>query len=262
MTEHFDLNRVQISGAVQKIWDWDDDIFFSLTFEEADKPRYITMRLSGGMIGGKLISLQPDDKVTVTGYLVDSPHTESIENFLSNARKPQFLKGIPEFEQWAEIHIKRVDTRLDVTDLQMNGAKLEENSVQVQGLVVKAWKGGADRFARLAIYDQHTSIIGHNPAKGLPRRKPHYITVRFVDGKVDGHAIELRSKQRLRVSGSINIHFYKQSLFDVLLKTQNAELMENLVIDEIKEIGAVRTSLYVLAQSAIVLGSRGRQVNK
>ncbi len=256
--EHFDLNRVQISGVIQKIWDWGEDIFFSLAFEENGAPRYVTMRLAGGMLGGKPVSLQPDASIHVTGHLVDSPHTETLGNFLANANKANFLEGVPDPSAWDEICIERVDTRINVETIQPEGTG-SQNQVQVQGLVVKAWRGGVDTFARLAVYDQHTQIIGHNPQKGLPKRKPHYLTVRFPDGQAGGQPIKLRRRQRVRVSGSIHIHYYKQSLYDVLLRTQNAELLEGLAVDEVKVIAALRTSLYVLATSAIVLGSRGRQ---
>jgi hypothetical protein len=256
--EHFDINRVQISGEIQKIWDWDDDVFFSLSFKEEEDghPRYVVCRLAGGMIGGELVTLQPDDAITVSGYLTDSPHTETIDQFLDSAKQGDFLESVPDPEPWQEITIERVDTRLDVTGLQMNGKSMH-NQVQIQGICVNKWKGGRDRFARLAIYDEHTRIIGHNPRKGLPRRKPHYVTVRFVGGKAGDEPIKLRKKGRLRASGRVHIHFYKQNLHSVLLRTDNADLMEGLAIDQLKSISAVRTSLYVIADSVILYGSRG-----
>ncbi|MEA3350386.1 MAG: hypothetical protein U9Q82_07190 [Chloroflexota bacterium] len=268
--EHFDINRVQISGDVQKIWDWDDDIFFKLAFreEEDGNPRYVTMRLAGGMIGGELVSLQPDDAVTVTGYLADSPHTETLSHFLESANRSNYLQEVSDPEEWKRVRIKRVATRVNVTELRLNGSRLKDhsaklnvstmlNKVQIQGVCVRAWKGGKDRFARLAVYDEHTKIIGHNPKKGLPRRKPHYITVRFIDGAVDGKPIRPQKKGRMRVSGSIHINFYRQSLHNVLLRTHKTKLLEGIAIDAVRAIGAVRTSLYVIAESAITYGSRG-----
>ena len=80
MEEKFDLNRVQVSGIVQRIWDYGEDIFVRLEFypDEDRPPRYITLKITGGMIDGEFVTLQPGELVQVEGHLADARYTESI----------------------------------------------------------------------------------------------------------------------------------------------------------------------------------------
>lgn len=263
--EHFDINAVDVRGTVQKIWDWDDDIFFSLAIIEAgkDAPRLVTNRVPQGLQHGKLVALQPrvalqpGTNVHVQGYLADAPFDEPLTAFLKSARAKSFLDEIPaEARQaWINIRTKRVDTRLEVTALSVLDEPQDMNTVQLQGVAVKVWRsGGSDLFARLAVYDQHAHVLPGAGKNGLPRRKPHYVTVRFVGGAIDGQPVLLTERQRLRVSGQLHINFYRQSLHEILLRARQTVLIDKIPIDTVSHIAAVRTSLSVLAQSVIVLG--------
>jgi len=257
MEERFDLNRTQVSGLVQRIWDYGEDIFVRLEFvpDEDRPPRYITLKIPGGMVDGQFVSIQPGERIQVEGYLTDAPYTESIQEYLRDAKTKPFYEDSDHPETWEQIVIKRVGTQIVVTSLASITSDPQLNSVMIQGVVVRSWKGGADSFARLAIYDQHTEIIGHNEKKGLPRRKPHYVTVRIPGGEVDGKKIVVNKHNRLRASGNLHIHFYRQTLPQILDRADKKDLIKTIPTNA-DGIYAVRDSLYVIGVSVIVFAKR------
>jgi len=257
MTEQFDINRCTVGGVIQKIWDRDGDIFLRLAFQpEEDKPlRYLTARLPEGTVGGQMVSLQPGDKIRVFGYLADAPYTETIREFLWDARKKKLQDELG--EKFAGVRIKRVGTRLDVLELERleKDADPTQASVSLQGVVAKTWESGTHLMARLAVYDRHTRIIGENGSNGRrPKRKPHYITVQFVDGKAGEQEISLKKKGRVRLTGDLQVRFYKETLREVLIRSKAADRIGELDGIDPDEIYAIRDSLHVVAESAIVMG--------
>jgi hypothetical protein len=270
LDEQFDINRCTVSGVIQRIWDRGDDLFLRLAFvPEADKPpRFLTLRLPSGKVGGQLISLQPGETVNASGYLVDEPYEESLREFLRDARKNNLLEKLPGADDFYHVSLKRVGTRLDVTGLEMlKNGKLAEtaNAVDIQGVVAKVWEAGQNLMVRLAIYDRGTSVInaaenGSGAENGKrPRRKAHYVTARFADGEVDGKSLKIHTRNRLRLNGSLQIRFFRETLRDVLIRSGNARLLENLDGHDPDDIYAIRDSVFVDVNSAIVLASLGRE---
>ena len=262
MPEQFDINRCTVSGIVQKIWDRDGDIFLRLAFKpEEDKPlRYLTARLPQGMVGGKLVSLQPGDKLRLFGYLVDAPYTETIREFLWDARKKDLQDELG--EKLKDVRVKRMGTRLDVLSLERlrPDASPGPADVSLQGVVAKTWNSSTHLMARLAVYDEHTEIISKNGNGNgnRPKRKPHYVTVRFPDSKAGEQEIKLAKRNRVRLAGSVQIRFYRETLREVLIRSKAADRIGDLDGIDPSEIFAIRDTVNVTANSAIVLGSMGR----
>ena len=257
MEERFDLNRTQVSGIVQRIWDYGEDIFVRLEFVPGEDrpPRYITLKIPGGMVDGQFVSIQPGERIQVEGYLTDVPYTESIQEYFRDAKTKPFYEDTDQAEAWEQIEIERVGTQIVVTSLASITSDPRLNSVMIQGVVARSWKGGADAFARLAIYDTHTEIIGHDKQKDLPRRKPHYITLRIPGGEIDGKKVVIRKRDRLRASGQLHIHFYRQTLPQILKRADKQELVETIP-PQAEGIYAVRDSLYVIGDSVVVFAKR------
>jgi len=257
MEERFDLNQTQVSGAVQRIWDYGEDIFVRLQFTpDEDRPsRYITVRIPQGMINGEFVTIQPGELIQVEGYLVDAPYTETIRQFFNDAKAKPFFQDSDDAQAWESIEIARVGTHVCATALGTVTSDPCLNRVLVQGVVSRTWNGGADTFARIAIYDRYTEIIKEGKNGKLPKRKPHYITVRFPNGEAGGKKIVLKQRNRLRVAGRLHIHFYRQTLEDILKRSGNEALIESAG-PKAQAIYAVRNSLYVVADSAVVLASK------
>ena len=257
MEERFDMNQTQVAGIVQRIWDYGEDIFIRLEFipDEDHPPRYITLKIPGGMIDGEFVSIQPGEHIQVEGYLSDAPYTESIGEFFRDAKARPFFEDTDQTKAWEQIEIERVGTQVVVTTLAPVSNALHLNTVTIQGVVARTWKGGADTFARLAIYDRHTEITGHNEKKDLPRRKPHYVTVRILGGEVDGRKVMIQKRNRLRASGQLHIHFYRQTLPQILERADKPELIETIPA-QADGIYAVRDSLYVIGNSVVVFAKR------
>ncbi len=257
-SERFDINRCIVGGLVQKIWDYEEDIFLRLAFQPGDgeKQRYLTVRLPQGMVNGTLVSLQPGMNIRVSGYLADSPYIETLAEFLRDARKNGLLSRLN--DKFQEVHLERVGTRLDALELEFLAPDhaYHPADVQLQGIVTRLWESGVHLMARLAVYDPYTQVISGDGKRGLPRRKPHYISVRFRGGKVGNQSITLKKGVRIRLNGRLQIRFYRETLREVLVRSGNATLVGDLegIVDP-DEVSAVRDSVLVEAHAAIVLAS-------
>jgi len=260
MEEKFDLNRTQVSGIVQRIWDYGEDIFVRLEFypDEDRPPRYVTLKIPNGMLDGEFVTIQPGELVQVEGYLEDVPYLESMREFFSDAKAKPFYVDTEQAAQWEQIEIERVGTQIVVTTLASLTNDPHLNAVMIQGIITRSWKGGADLFARLAVYDANTEILQAGDHRRWPKRKPHYLTVRIIKGELDGKKIALSKRNRIRVSGVLHIHFYRQSLAKILERAGQAALVQTLPASA-DDISALRDSLYVVAHSLIVLASRPRK---
>ena len=250
MKERFDINQVQISGVIQKIWDYAQDIFLRLRFkpEGERSDRYVTLRIPDGMIAGQLISLQPKELIQVDGHLVDTPYTEDMRQFFKDTKATHILENAQNKANWLDVKVKRIGTQIDVQALAPVNRDPQLNLAMVQGIAVRVWRGGADMFVRLAMYDEFSPILEQLKDK-LPRRKPHYITLRFIDGKAGDKKVHIKKRQRLRASGHLHIRFYKQSLENVLKRAGREELLETIPTHQADEVTALRDSLYVVAES-------------
>ncbi len=257
-SERFDINRCIVGGFVQKIWDYEEDIFLRLAFlpGEGEKQRYLTVRLPQGMVNGTPVSLQPGMNIRISGYLADSPYIETLAEFLRDARKNGLLSRLN--DKFQEVHLERVGTRLDALELEFLAPDHAPHpaDVQLQGIVTRLWESGVHLMARLAVYDPYTQVVSGNGKRGLPRRKPHYVSVRFRGGKVGERDITLKKGVRVRLTGRLQIRFYRETLREVLVRSGNATLVGELdgIVDP-DEVSAVRDSVLVEAHAAIVLAS-------
>ena len=68
----------------------------------------------------------------------------------------------------------------------------------------------------------------------------------------------MNTRNRMRVSGVLHIHFYRQSLPKILERAGKAALIETLPASA-DDISALRDSLYVVANSLIVFASQPRK---
>jgi hypothetical protein len=127
------------------------------------------------------------------------------------------------------------------------------NHVEVEGIVTRIWARRSDVLARLAVYDEHTEIIdpegGNN---GRPKRKAHYVTVLFEEGKIAQVPVTLKRKDRIRVSGYLRDEPYSENLRRFLLKAQKVELLAELPnSDELAEIRVARVATYIVARALV-----------
>jgi hypothetical protein len=122
------------------------------------------------------------------------------------------------------------------------------NIVDVEGIVTKVWARGLDIYARLAIYDRESEILEPGENGRLPRRKAHYVTVIFKEGKTDdGHEVSLATKDRIRVGGYLRDSSYSESLETFLRKAKKFNRIEDR--DDEARVGRVAT--YVVGRSLV-----------
>lgn len=270
--EQFDINVARVTGRVQRSWSRSGHTFLRLAItalvedaegeEPATRTHFITGRIENGMIHNLLVTLMPGDLVTVTGYLADAPYDESIREFLSDAKQAGRVDTFPNPEAWDQVRIKRVNTRFEILELVVLADEGEQdmgaNSAQVEGVVATTWRRRGDLYARIAIYDPWTpvmdGVVGKN---GHPRRKPHYITVVFPEGRVAGRAVALNEKNRIRVIGEVSMRLYRETLRELLLHAGKISLLVTDIPDGdiVGQIKAVRSATYVVARSAQIFGA-------
>ena len=223
-SEQYDLNTVELEGIVQRIWEHGGAVFFRLAI--FDKMRIdndtfpyhcATCRLPGGMAGGQLVSLLPGDQVRVIGFLVDSPYIETLRQFLTDAKAPDFLASVPDPANWSSVQVPRISTLVETQELISTQVEKGHcyNRTTIQGVVSKVWERGGNLLARLAIYDEHTLVASPTGNHNRPRRTPHYATILFLDGKVGERPVHLEVKNRLRVIGNLTTRFYRESLKEI-----------------------------------------------
>ena len=227
--EAFDLNTTQVAGVVQKLWPRSGDVYARLRIsirghlmEEDDAQAiYVNLRFPMGQVNNQPITLQPGDAIRVSGFLTHNEYFETIHHFLQAAHADSFLEGVPveDLSAWQAITFRRVNIMFNVRGLALlrpdgkvaSGPQLIEedelsmvdgkalNHVAVEGIVARRWEYADHLFMRLAVYDRFTPLErgGNTGNRGRPRRKPHYITVRFLDGKVAGRSVTVQLKKPL-----------------------------------------------------------------
>jgi primosomal replication protein N len=242
--ERFDANQVEFSGLVTRIWArTTGDIFARIIIgevssEEEDSPESgavdarLTLQLPNGQVCGQDISLLKGDALHVTGYLSDITQCETLRDFLLKVRQIRLIERIPELAPAIHAQVKRMVTCVIPETLEVLNIKAGEFSPQstarLEGVVARVWEYGGHLFVRLAVYDQHTlttNIPGNN---GRERRIPHYITVQFLNEQVDGRGVNLKPRDRIRVSGVLGSRVYSESLRSFLLSAHKADVLANL----------------------------------
>lgn len=192
----------------------------------------------------------------------------SLRRFLDTAGADSFLDSIPQddLKAWREIVFRRSSSVLNVRAL----ALLDENGplsgpasqVTLEGVVAQRWdypRGEEmDRFIRVAIYDRWTRTAEESPRNsknGLPRRLAHYVNA-ILPEQASQRGIDVRKKQRVRVTGTLRDRGYRVSLHQAMLETGQTELVELIQrcpdTDRLHEITAQWESLHVAAEALIV----------
>jgi hypothetical protein len=294
--ETFDLNTARVAGVILKLWPRNGDVFARLRIsthghpaEVEDPPAaYCNLRFPEGKANNQPISLQTGDAIRATGYLTHNEYFETIHRFLQDARTPTFLKAVPpeDLNTWQAVTFRRVNMMLNVRGLVCPGpdgtagqgfqlaetedaASLKDptvvNQVALEGIVARSWEYADHRFVRLAVYDRFTPIARGNQIgkHGRPRRKPHYITIRFSEGKVAGRPITIRLKDRIRLTGAIGQQATRVTLHQALLETGNSEVVDLLSrlpnADQCQEIATLQESLHIDAGSLIAYTGRSER---
>lgn len=242
--EKFHLNQVQLSGEVQRIWSAGTDVMIRVITPSEER---FLLDLPGGAVKGQPITLMKGDPISATGYLVELPYLETGYQFMERVDRLDLLADIPGL---AEVTDKRMATCIVVESLEI-GNTCPVNEVLIEGIVSRNWEKGSQRFARLAIYDEHTAIEGEG-RKGRPRRIAHYVSVHFPDGQVASRQVALSQKDHIRVIGRLSERRYSESLGYFLMRAGAIVLLaEAPNADEIRDIRVSRVATYVVAESML-----------
>ena len=254
--ERFDANQAALAGQVTRIWARGGDVFARLeALEPAESPEQfprITLRLPGGLVGGREVSLLKGDRLRLSGYLADLPQDEGLRDFLRRAERLDLLERHPELAG-LDGRARRTLTCLVPESLEPLENLPPLNSVRLEGVVARAWEYDGQRFARLAVYDAHTAVTAAQPGKdGRPRRIPHYLSVLFPGGQVNGRPVSVRPKDRLRVSGCLVDRPYSEDLRSFLLDAHLADALASLPdSDLIADLRIRRSSACVVVQTLV-----------
>jgi len=278
VSEQFDLNLAVAAGTIVKLWGRNRDVFLRLRVslrgdvQESDDAQscYVTVRIPNGMIGGRLVTLQPGIEVCVEGYITHANYEETLRRFLNVAGGESFLeKNVPsdDLEAWRSIQFQRQNAMLNALHVEtVVPLKQEKNKatnlVDLEGVVARTWEYPRDRkmdqFVRVAIYDEFAPTSGERQGNfGRPYRQPHYVNVLLADGKTaDGIEIKIKAKQRIRVRGEFRDQGRQITLRNALLSLGSspvAELMSRVINAEaMDDISVQQESLHVLANAVIV----------
>lgn len=241
--ERFDGNQAKLYGKVTKIWSRiGGDVFARVATQGKagdDHPPRVTIKFPKGKIDGEDISLMAGDTLLIHGWISDGPYTETLVNFLTRAKKETAFETCPELKSLEAVEVKRAMTfvipeRLEVVPPEDVELAQDINQVRVEGIVSRVWEHKGSKYLRLAVYDKYAVAQNETAKYGRPRRTPHYVTVQFVNGMVDGRPVTLLGKdsqqkgggikvgERIRITGRIGESFYKESLRTFLLSAKQA----------------------------------------
>jgi hypothetical protein len=244
--ERFDGNQVEFTGLVTKIWArsngdaFANDIFARIAIgetpdDEDDNPEpraidaRLTLQLPNGQVKGQDVSLLKGDMLHVSGYLSDITQWETLRDFLLKARQINLVERIPELAPAMDAHVKRMVTcvipeTLDVIPTKP-GQSPAQSTARLEGVVARVWEYGGHLFARVAVYDRNTLVTAAPGNNGRERRIPHYVTVQFLNEQVDGRGVNLKPKDRIRVSGILGSRVYSENLRSFLLSAHKADVL-------------------------------------
>ncbi len=267
MSEQFHLNTVQVTaGRVQKIWPRNGHILVVLSLDRPPDPHAAPVELdeldeSRWILPQLVLRLDPNthpvslfegDRLDVQGWLDNQNYEENLRDFLTRGQHTDALGLIPPARQ--EAHLTRVVTHVvpDTLSATPNGTAPQAH-VHLDGVVARTWTFNSHRFARLAVYDQHTALTLAKPGKGgQPRRAPHYVTVQFTDGQVGGRAVQFKTNTRVRVTGTLVSRIHSETLRDFLLRAHAADLLAELPnSDKLADLRARYVQTYLVAQTLI-----------
>ena len=277
VNEQFDLNIATVAGTIMKLWGRNRDVFLRLRVSlrgdvqetEDAQSCYVTIRIPDGMIGGKLVSLQPGISIRVEGYITHANYDETLRRFLNVASSESFLeKNVAEedLDAWRGIQFKRQNAVLNAIKIEPVDGKKEQdelvNIADLEGVIARKWEyprdKGIDQFIRIAVYDEFAPIREDKKGNfGRPYRQPHYVNVLLPEGKTsDGVEIMVKTKQRIRVRGQFRDQGRKVTLRDALASLGSSDVVEMMgrVVnpDVMDDIATQQESLHILANAVIV----------
>lgn len=227
-TERFDINSVTIKGQITKIWARGSDVYARLRIldqdaSEKENHRFTNIRLPQGTIHGQELSLQGNEIMRLSAFILHTSFEETLRRFLDLAECPEFLDVVPknDLKLWRDIMFIRHNSMLNVRratlfdpesgkliqsfapertygspldpdniDVQRNDTP--SNKVIIEGIAARVWEIPRrsspipDKMLRIAVYDRFAPIDRHPEAQGsfgLPRRKPHYVNIFLPAGK-------------------------------------------------------------------------------
>jgi hypothetical protein len=236
------------------MWSRDGDILVRLAIasdgDSKGEIEHITLLLPGGAVKGRPVTLMKNDRVSVCGYLVETPYQESGQLFAERARKAELLAEVPGL---AGVSLERMATCLVAESLAL-ADRTSQNDVVLEGIVANTWERRGQLYARLAVYDEHTQTKEGSRAgkNGRPWRKAHYVSIHLPDGQVDGRKVRLEKKDRLRLHGVLCERHYTESLAMFLLRAGQIGLLANAVnADDVRQVRTSRAATYIVARSLI-----------
>lgn len=229
-TERFDLNSVIVKGQVTKIWARGSDVYARLRIlsnehdeGENENSRFANIRLPQGTIHGQDLSLQGNEILRLSAFILHTSFEETLRRFLDLADSSDFLNIVPkkDLKLWRDIMFIRQNAMLNVRravildpengkalhtfspqrtvgsvldpdniDVQRNDTPT--NKVIIEGIAAKIWdiprrsSPIPDKMVRIAVYDRFAPIdrdVDAQGSYGLPRRKPHYVNIFLPGGK-------------------------------------------------------------------------------
>lgn len=229
--ERFDLNSVIVKGQVTKIWARGSDVYARLRIlsnepnedGENENSRFANIRLPQGTIHGQDLSLQGNEILHLSAFILHTSFEETLRRFLDLADASDFLSIVPKsdlklwrdivfFRQNAMLNVRRavmlnpengktlhsflpqriVGSPLDPDNIDVERNDTPTNKVIIEGIAAKIWEIPRrsspipDKMVRIAVYDRFAPIDRDPEAQGsfgLPRRRPHYVNIFLPAGK-------------------------------------------------------------------------------
>lgn len=237
--ERFDGNHVEFTGMITRIWARSSgDVFVRVATgaipeeEDDNTDTRLTLQLPNGQVNGQDVTLLKGDMLNGMGYLSDTTQWETLRDFLIKAHHPDLVEKIPELSLALDARVKRVVTCVIPENLEVREFKSSEVPLQstawLEGVVARVWEYGGHLFSRVAVYDRHTLTTPAPGNNGRTRRIPHYITVQFLHEKVDGRGVNIKPKDRIRVTGILVSRVYSENLRTFLINARKADVLANL----------------------------------
>lgn len=237
VVEKFDLNWATVNGKIQRIRPWQDNLVLVYLQEDSSAPddvQMLTIALPNGQVNGQDVSAMVGDQIRVTGWLQDWPYTESLTQFLSRSKRPNLQKEL----NLPGLNIQRALTCIIPEESAQLGddedipEDAQTNFARVEGSIARVWEYGGHRYCRLIMFDRHTQL------KDDGKRQPHYLSVQFTGGMVNGRPVQISSKAgtknalcpgaRIRVSGKLIHRLYFENLRDYLNDARRIDLLSTL----------------------------------
>ncbi|HNB52812.1 MAG TPA: hypothetical protein PK530_12760 [Anaerolineales bacterium] len=270
LLEQFHANAVQVTaGRVQKIWPRGGHILVVLgleTTESSPEPALEEVESPGDESRWLLpqlvlrldarsptpLSLFEGDRLDVTGWLDNQTYAESVRDFLTRGQHTEILELIPSERLAAQVSRTVTHVVPEKLTPSPNG-DTPHAQVVVEGLVARTWTFNRHRFARLAVYDQHTEIKEKAQGKRkFPQRTPHYITVQFTDGKLGAREVVLKPNTRVRVTGPLISRIHSETFRDFLLRAHATDVLTDAPnSDKLAELRARYVQTYLVATTMI-----------